>query len=321
MTYTQLEYVLAVNKFRHFQRAANACNVTQPTLSMQIGKLEDELDIIIFDRSKSPLLPTKIGEEVIAQAKIAIIETRKIQDIIKQKKDLVEGEFRLAIIPTLSPYLIPLFIEQFIDKYPKVKISIEERSTREVLNLLAGDEIDAGIISTPTQISSLIERHLFYEPFYLFVSEKHKLFKKNQVTEGDLNIDDIWLLKEGHCFRNQALKICSMTRTQNDHSKSNVNFESGNMETLKNLVLKGSGYTMLPFMATKDLRKEHKKMIKEFKCPMPTREISLVHSRSFLKENIIKALEDTIIENLPNDVRSLKSSSIEVLTPCPAENK
>lgn len=312
MTLTQLEYILAVNKFRHFGKAAASCHITQPTLSMQIQKLEEELDIIIFDRSKNPILPTIDGEPILRQAQIVVREHKKILDIIKDNRGKIEGDFKLAVIPTLAPYIIPLFTQSFLNKYPDINLIIEEYKTEDIIRLLEDDKIDAGLLITPLKEDSLIERVLFYEPFYLFVSPDHQLNGKNKIEEKDLSSDEVWLLNEGHCFRNQVLKLC-YSAGKHKGLKGNIQFESGNLETLKNMVLKHSGYTLLPHMAIMDMNQNQKKFVKEFKTPVPTREVSLVYGRSFLKEKVIVALEEEIIKSIPKELKSLKNENLSIV--------
>ena len=312
MTITQLEYVLAVNKFRHFGKAAKFCHVTQPTLSMQLQKLEDELEVIIFDRSKNPILPTMEGEKIIKQAQIVIREHKKIYDIIQMAGDDLSGDFKVGIIPTLAPYLLPLFAAQFAKKYPNVNLQIEELTTDEILESLDKDYLDVALLVTPLHDNSLIERVLFYEPFYLFVSPEHEISKKKKVKEIDLTTDELWLLKEGHCFRSQVLNLC---RKNPKHRKiiPNLQFESGNLETLKKMVINSSGYTLLPFLDVREFTTHKKKYLREFSSPVPTREVSLVYGRSFLKEKIIDALEIEILSALPKELDSHKKVSKNIV--------
>nr|BDT29677.1 LysR substrate-binding domain-containing protein [Bacteriovorax sp. HI3] len=312
MTITQLEYVLAVDKHRHFGKAAKACNVTQPTLSMQLQKAEEELGVVIFDRSKNPILPTEEGSQIINQARSVLREYKKIFSIIDANKTEVRGDFRLGVIPTLAPYVIPLFAASFVEKYPDVKLTIEEFKTEDIIDLLGRDEIDAGLLVTPIQGENFIERVLFHEPFSVFASDDHHLLKKAKVKDKDLDTSDVWLLNEGHCFRQQVLNLCKLSRDNGLHD--NLKFESGNLETLKNMVINSSGYTLLPELAVLNLSKEEKKHVREFQAPIPTREVSLVHNRIFLKEKIITALEESIIENLPESLTSLKKKNIEVIS-------
>ncbi len=311
-TITQLEYLIAVDKEKHFRRAAMECHISQPSLSNQIQKLEDELGVIIFDRSKKPIMATEVGLAVIAQAQITLNEHRKIIAIATEGGKEPRGIFNLAVIPTLAPYVIPLFVGEFSRKYPKVKLKIYEHKTEDIIKLLVNDEVDAGLLVTPLDDERIIERHLFYEPFYVYVSQDHALSKKKNISEEQLDISGLWILEEGHCFRNQVLKVCSLDKSTS--VLPNVEFTSGNLETLKNLVKKNSGFTLLPELAALDLSNdENRKYLRKFKKPSPTREVSLVHSRSFLKENIIQALEDEVLKNLPRKIKSLKRQDIEII--------
>jgi LysR family hydrogen peroxide-inducible transcriptional activator len=311
MTLTQLEYVLAVDKHKHFGRAAESCFVTQPTLSMQLQKLEDELQIIIFDRSKSPIKATEEGVLIIEQAHKIILEQKRMFSIIEETKEELTGDFKLAVIPTLSPYLIPLFIQNFVKQYPKVNLQIQEAKTEDIIQMIKKDEVDAGLLATPLHEKNVEERVLYYEPFYLFVSNKHPFHKKKKIKEEELDIDEIWLLNKGNCFRDQVLNICSQTKSNTLNNP--INFESGNFETLKNMVLKGFGYTILPHMAAKQLSPNHKKLLIPFKSPVPTREISLVFNKDCLKQRSIDALEEEILGTIPDDLRTIKKSNLQVI--------
>lgn len=311
MTLTQLEYVLAVNKYKHFGKAAESCFVTQPTLSMQLQKLEEELDVTIFDRSKSPIKPTDEGLKIIEQAKKIIQEQKKMFSIIDENKGEVNGDFKLAVIPTLSPFIIPMFIHDFMENYPKVNLQIKENTTEEIIELIKNDEIDAAILVTPLHEKTIIERVLYYEPFYLFASTGHSLSKKNKIKEEDLDINEIWLLNKGNCFRDQVLNICQ--NRQNAQLTNPINFESGNFETLKNMVLKGSGYTLLPQMAVDQLSTAHKKLTRPFYRPIPTREVSLVHSKHCVKNKILDALEEEILACVPDELREFKKRDQQVI--------
>lgn len=312
MTITQIEYILAVEKHKHFGKAAKACNVTQPTLSMQLQKAEDELGVVLFDRSKNPIMTTEEGEKIVNQARLVIREYKKIFAIIDASKDEVRGDFRLGVIPTLAPYLIPLFAGEFVKKYPAVNLTIEEFKTEEIIELLNRDELDAGLLVTPLEGETFIERVLFHEPFSVFASKNHLLLKKTKVKDKDLDTSDVWLLNEGHCFRQQVLNLCKISKDIGLHD--NLRFESGNLETLKNMVINSDGYTLLPQLAVLNLSGEDRKHVREFQTPIPTREVSLVHNRIFLKEKIITALEESIVENLPESLASLKKKNIEVIS-------
>jgi LysR family hydrogen peroxide-inducible transcriptional activator len=312
MTLTQLEYILAVNKFRHFGKAAKSCFVTQPTLSMQLQKLEEELGVVIFDRSKSPVLPTTEGKLIIDQARVVIREEKRLLDLVQRSKDELAGEFRLAVIPTLSTYILPLFLQDFVDKHPNLHLVLEETKTEEIIGMLEEDEVDAGLLVTPLNDASLVERVLFYEPFYLFVAPEHPLAKRKKIREDDLDLREIWLLNKGNCFRDQVLNICSEGEEEEEIGGS-IRFESGNLETLKNMVLTSSGYTVLPHLAVSQLSAQRRRLIREFHPPVPTREVSLVYARSVLKERVIDALEASILEKLPRELEAIDPRDVEVV--------
>ncbi len=303
ITYIQLAYLISLARNRHFGLAARECHVTQPTLSMQIQKLEEELGVLLFDRSKKPVEATVIGQRIIEQAEKAMLEVSKIKTIAHENKGEVLGEFRLGVIPTLAPYLLPLFLESFIHKYPKVELVIEELQTSQIIQRLKLDTLDGGILATPLKHKGIMEQPLFYEPFVVYLSPKHPLTKKKMVVEKELSIEDIWLLNEGHCFRDQAIEICKQ-QIYKDPCKKKLVFESGNLETLKRLVDSKFGYTLIPYLAIERMtEKEKEKKLRFFKSPAPTREVSLVHSRTHLKENILKALKDCIQSSLPNELK------------------
>lgn len=303
MTFTQLEYVLAVDEYRNFHRASKSCHVTQPTLSMQLQKLEQELDLILFDRSKNPIIPTEEGRIFIEKAKELIKGYRSLKSLSESLKDEYSGELRLGVIPTLSSTVIPLFLSKFSKKYPDVKLKIGEYKTEDIISMLLDDKLDAGVLVTPLHHEKILERVLFYEEFHVFADKKHPFLKKKSIKQEDLNFDDLWLLSEGHCFRDQVLNICSSKAKE----KKGFEFESGSLETLRKMVTFSGGYTFLPAMMVDELSSSQKKQIRSVVSPVPYREVSLVTSRLFYKEKIVEALENTIVENLPKTVRSPKT--------------
>ncbi len=291
MTITQLKYVLAVAEYQNFTLASEKCFVTQPTLSMQIQKLEEELDVVIFNRKKKPIELTPVGHKIVDQAKIILDESNRINDIVDQQKGYVGGDFKLGIIPTITPTLLPLFLNTFIKRYPKVNLKIEELNTNELLKKLKDGHLDAAIASTPLEDENIKERVLYYEPFVGFMSESHRLFSKNLITVDDLNIDDILLLEDGHCFKDSVINICrSFETTTTDSFK----LESGSFSTLLKLSKEGMGMTLLPYLHTLDLKEEDKKYLKEFENPAPAREVALVYHKSQLKIQLVDALKSTI---------------------------
>lgn len=291
MTITQLKYVLAVAEHQNFTVASEHCFVTQPTLSMQIQKLEEELGILIFNRKKKPIELTPIGQKIIEQAKVILDESNRINDIVEQQKGFIGGEFKLGIIPTITPTLLPLFLNNFIKKYPKVTLKIEELNTQDILKKLKDGHLDAAIASTPLENESIKERVLYYEPFIGFMGENHRLYSKNKITVDDLNIDDILLLEDGHCFKDSVINICRSLKT---NTSETFKLESGSFNTLLKLSKEGMGMTLLPYLHTLDLKEGDEKYLKEFENPAPAREVSLVYHKSQLKMQLIEALKSTI---------------------------
>lgn len=291
MTITQLKYVLAVAEHANFTKAAEKTFVTQPTLSMQIQKLEDELDVLIFDRSKKPIALTDIGAKIVMQAKNIVNEANRINDIVDQQKGYIGGEFRLGVIPTIMPTLLPMFLKNFINKYPKVKLKIEELNTETIIERLEDGHLDAAIAATPLLNPNIKERPLYYEPFMAYVPVNHRLHEKEVLETADLDLSDMLLLEDGHCFRDGVINLCQATR---DYEADSFSLESGSFETLVKLANEGLGMTLLPYLHTLDLPEKEKAFYKSFKEPSPAREVSLIYPKSELKMQIIEALRTTI---------------------------
>jgi len=290
MTITQLKYVLAVAEYQNFTIAAEHCFVTQPTLSMQIQKLEDELSTLIFNRNKKPIQLTEIGEKIIAQAKIIVSESTRITDIVDQQKGFIGGDFKLGIIPTVMPTLLPLFLKTFIKKYPKINLKIEELTTEDIIKKLTDGHIDVAIAATPLENETIKERVLYYEPFVGFVPTEHRLFKNKTIDVESLNIDDILLLEDGHCFKENIINLCSAL----SHKKQHFQLQSGSFNTLIKLTKEGLGMTLLPYLQTLDLNEKDTLYLREFKEPVPAREVSIIYHKSQLKIHLIDALKNTI---------------------------
>lgn len=292
MTITQLQYVLAVAEHKNFTLAAEKCFVTQPTLSMQIQKIEEELGIQIFDRTKKPIQLTEIGQKIVNQSKNIVNEANRIQDIVDQQKGFIGGEFRLGIIPTVMPTLLPMFLNNFIKKYPKVNLIIEELNTDEIIVKLKNGHLDAAIAATPLEEEKIKEVVLFYEPFVAYIPESHSNFEKKEIEVSDLNLDEILLLQDGHCFRDGILNLCKNNPGNSD--KFNFHIESGSFETLIKLADEGLGTTLLPYLHTLDLKEKDKAKLKHFNDPKPAREVSLIYPKNELKIHIIDALRNVI---------------------------
>ncbi|MFM1878330.1 MAG: hypothetical protein RLZZ241_1196 [Bacteroidota bacterium] len=291
MTITQLQYVLAVAEHRNFTQAAEKSFVTQPTLSMQVQKLEEELDLQIFDRSTKPITITDAGNKIIAQAKNIVQEAARIQDIVAQEKGFIGGTYKLGVIPTVMPTLLPMFLKAFTSRYPKVALIIREQSTESLIQNLLDGQLDAGIAATPLENESLLERPLYYEPFVAYIPKSHRLSNTTALSPDDLDLEDILLLQDGHCFRDGVINLCKANK-----QKENENFhlDSGSFETLIKLADEGLGMTLLPYLHTLDLDQSKQSQIRHFKSPPPAREVSLIFHKKELKYQITSALKDVI---------------------------
>ena len=299
MTLQQLEYIRALDIERNFVRASERCFVTQPSLTMQVQKLEEEMGVKIFDRSKKPLITTPLGERLVEQAYDILREAERFKEIVREQEGRLSGELKVGIIPTLAPYLLPLFAPKFEVDYPDIRLVVQELQTKTILEKLRKDELDLGILVTPLDEKGIQESILFNEPMVGYVGKEHRLFKKKEIEIQDLDLDDTWLLSEGHCLRGQVLNICKAYQNDDSH---NFVFESGSLETLERLVETHRGMTILPFLATLNLNKNQGKLIRAFKGEPPVREVSIVTNRVHIKTAMIGALKNTILNAVPNQL-------------------
>ena len=309
MTITQLLYVLAVAEHKNFTKAAQNCHVTQPTLSMQVQKLEEELNVQIFDRTKKPIELTSVGQKIVSQAKNIVAEAERINDIVDQEKGFIGGEFKLGIIPTIMPTLLPMFLKTYVKKYPKVKLKIEELTTDEIINRLQDGNLDGAIAATPLQIDSIKERVLYYEPFVGYISPNHRLKLKVQIETSDLDINDMLVLEDGHCFRQGVLNLC---KTKKEQELDNFQLESGSIEMLVKLVNEGMGMTLLPYLNTLDLKDNEKENLRFFVNPSPAREVSLLYNKNELKIQIIDSIQQIISGIIRG---AIKFQDVKIISP------
>lgn len=299
MNIQQLEYIIAVDTYRHFSKAAEASFVTQPTLSMMIQKLEDELGVKIFDRSQLPVQPTEIGKRLIDQARVAVAQVNQIKEIILEEKGVVKGVFRLGIIPTVSPYLLPRLMQVHHDNKYDVRIVISELTTEQILAGLANDSLDGGILATPLKEATISEKPIYYEQFLAYVSPYERaLYAKTSLDESDLNTARLWLLDEVHCFRTQILHLCNLKKRRGTN-QSIFSYDGGSIDTLINIVDKNEGLTVIPEMAVANLSEEQKKNVRPFKNATPVREISLVTRKEFIRERLIDLIVSEVKEAIP----------------------
>ena len=308
MTLQQFEYIVALEKFRHFTKAAEHCNVTQPTLSAMIQKLEDELDVKIFDRSQQPIAPTPAGLLVIKQAKEALVQAEQIKNIVQEQKQDVAGKFTLGILPTIAPYLLPRFISVLMKKYPKLELRIAEMKTHEIKRALLNGEIDAGVLADIEDLEEYNISHLFYEQYMAYVSKSCPLYEKQLVKSSDLQNHQLWLLDEGHCFRDQMVKYCQIKSAQD----SQMTYSLGSIETFMRMVESGCGVTFIPWMAVQQLSESQKELVRPFAIPVPTRHLVVATNKNFIRNTILTAIIEEIQASVPKAMHSLATSQVAV---------
>jgi LysR family transcriptional regulator, hydrogen peroxide-inducible genes activator len=299
MTLQQLEYIVALDTYRHFVTAAENCFVTQPTITIQVQKLEDELGIVIFNRNKTPLQPTELGEIFIAKSRTILMEVKQLKEMVSDERENIKGKFRVGIIPTVSPYIVPKFIGSFMEKHPESILDIDEMQSDAIIEGLKNGKIDLGILVTPTEENSLREIPLYKEPFVYYGNDIGSTKIKKSISYKDIeSLHGLWLLNSGHCFRNQVLNICKEPK-----NLQNITFKSGSIETLMKMVNNYGGFTLIPEMAISDA---HQATIIHFDDPKPIREVSIVVHKSFVKESLIEALRFQILNIVPKNFEKNK---------------
>ena len=298
MTIIQCEYIVAVDRERNFRRAAEACFVTQPTLSVQLQKAESDLGVVIFDRSKSPIKPTRLGEKIVEQARAVLAEVHRFREIVQMDSGLVTGHLRVGVIPTVSAYLVPSIVKRMRKKYEKLSLDIFEITTENCLKSLDQESIDVAILATREDPKKYSQTSLFSESMQLFVNPKNPLLKKKRVELCDLEPDQLWLLEEGHCLREEVLRFCKF-KEKEKKVLNQSHFRVGTLESLRNLVQENFGYTFLPYLSTLRLAPRDKKLLIEFSGKVPKRTLFLTQSRSELKKAAIQALKTEILEAFP----------------------
>ena len=308
MTINQLEYVIAVDNYRHFVTAAEKCYVTQPTLSMQIQKLEEELGIAIFNRRIQPVIPTNTGKEVIEQARIVIREFNKINEKVKMLKSEVKGQLKVGIIPTLGSYLLPLFVKKFTKSYPEIELIVDEFVSEEIIQLLRNDMLDIGILSTPLKETDIMEIALFYEKILIFIDNQHYLSNKENIKVKEIPVNDLWTLSNKHCFNTQVINLCKKNESRG--KKSNFIYQSGSFENLMKFSEITHQLTLIPELLINSINEDKRKMVKEIIDPVPAREIGIVVHKSFVKEHVINILKEEILINIPDKMKNKQGLEI-----------
>lgn len=303
MTIQQLEYILAVDKFRHFAKAAEYCGVTQPTLSAMIQKLEEELGVKLFDRHIQPVAPTVVGVKILSQANLIRAQVALVKDIVHEEVHSYSGTFRLGVLPTIAPYLLPRFFPQLMEKYPEIDIQVFERKTHEIeQDLLTGD-LDAAIWATEPENDQLIGDILFYEEFCGYVSSNEAVFKNKVIRTSDISGRRLWLLDEGHCFRDQLLRFCQMEAVR----VSQMAYRLGGLETFMRMVESGRGITFIPELAVAQLESKQKELIRPFAIPRPARRIMLIRHKNFIRNSFLELLSKEIQASVPQHMLTVKA--------------
>lgn len=304
MTLQQLEYILALDRFRHFAKAAEHCRVTQPTLSAMIQKLEEELDTRIFDRSQQPICPTPIGIRIIEQAHRVLMQAADIRHVIEEEKHSLAGTFKLGILPTIAPYLLPRFFPQLMKKHPELDIRVVEMKTNDIKKALQTGEIDAGIVASLAGMEEFVQSHLFYEQYYAYVAREDALFDNKLIRTSDLTGAQLWLLDEGHCFRDQLVRFCQLKAAQ----ASQTAYRLGSMETFMRMVESSKGITFIPELATLQLSEKQKELVRPFAIPSPTRQIVLLTSQYFIRTALLSTLTNEIQACVPQEMLSQRAT-------------
>lgn len=302
---TQLEYIVAVDQERHFGVAAKQCFVTQPTLSTQIKKAEEVLGVMIFDRHKQPVVPTQIGKQIIAQAKRILREHQRLQQLVNEHENNLTGTISLGVLPTIAPYLLPLFVGNFVRNYPQIRLQIKEQTTLQITEGLKTDQLDLGILVTPLQEEGLVEYPLYYEEIQLYVHPNHTFAKNGSVPPAQLYHQEMWLLSQGHCFRNQVINLCALQQAATERGKLPFSYEGASLEALQRLVDQEGGFTLLPELAA-----FNNKNVRPLDPPVPLREVSLIARQNYGKDKLLKVLQKDIQAAVPSALLRAKRGQV-----------
>lgn len=305
MTLQQMEYIVAVYRLRHFAKAAEQCGVTQPTLSAMIQKLETELGVKIFERSSQQVVPTDIGKLVVEQAWRVLARAKKIKDIVEEERHSLKGLFRIGILPTIAPYLLPRFFTKLTASYPEVGFRVMEMKTDACKRALNRGEIDAAILVSLDDMENFNQTSLFFEQFIAYVSPTDPLSQNTSIRSADLAGHFLWLLDEGHCFRDQLVKFCNIKSV----CDTKLTYSLGSIETFMRMVEAGQGITFIPELALLQLNECQKTLVRPFAIPIPTREVVMLTTKTFIRNTLLKAVVDAIRQSVPE--RMLKMNNTE----------
>lgn len=304
MTLQQMEYIVAVYRLRHFAKAAEQCGVTQPTLSAMIQKLEKELGTKIFERSSQQVTPTAIGKLIVEQAWEVLTRANRIKDIVEEQRHSLSGTFRIGILPTIAPYLLPRFFTKMEKENPSTDFQILEMKTAEITKAMQHGEIDAAIAVRLDELDIFNQTTLFYEQFIAYVAKNDALFANKNIKTSDLSNEFLWLLDEGHCFRDQLVKFCNLKSATESKSK----YSLGSIETFMRMVESGQGVTFIPELALSQLSASQAELVRPFALPIPVREVVLLTPKHFVRQSIAEVIVKTVKENVPQSMLSYNNT-------------
>ena len=296
MNIQQLEYIVALDKHRHFQRAAEACGVSQPTLSALIQKLEEELDLTLFDRKSHPINTTESGRAVVDQARVVLYHIAQLREMTRSEKELNSGIVRIGVIPTVAPYILPRLFKQMQQMFPQIELRAFELRTAVIIEQLRKAELDMAILATPLEQPDFLEIPLYYEKFAAYVSPTEELYGKEEIAAHEMPTEHLWVLKEGHCMRNQVFNFC---QTQSTYSTT---YEAGSIDTLIKIVDENGGYTVIPELHLPLLHDKQQQHIRPLTAPTPVREISLVIRQDYVRERLINSVADAVKTIIPEEM-------------------
>lgn len=296
MTLQQLEYIVAVDKYRHFVKAAESCKVTQSTLSALIQKLEQELDVVIFDRKSHPIKPTALGEAVIKQAKIVLFNASQLQEFVLSEKEKERGEIRMGIASTVAPYVLPKLFKLFTAQHPLIKLTVEESRMATIMQKLERAELDVALMATPLENPQLLEIPLYKERLVAYVSRADELFNQQELDVNNLPADNLWVLQEGYCPKGGFFSFCNRRS-----GKASI-YEAGSIETLVKIVDECGGYTIIPELHVPLLRNCQQGQIRQLKNPEPSREVALIIRHDYVHQRLLNILADCIKQVIPSSM-------------------
>lgn len=308
MTLQQLEYIVALHRYGHFAKAAEHCGVTQPTLSSMIQKLEEELGVKIFSRKQQPIQPTREGQALILQAKQVLLSARHLRETAEEEKKTLRGPFVIGVLPTIAPYLVPRFLPQLLNKYPEMDLRVTEMKTEEIKKALAQGDLDAGILARIDGLEEMQLHTLFHEQFYAYVAQNEPLASRTTIRNADLKGQYLWLLDEGHCFRDQLMKFCELKSA----ARSKRAYKLGSIETFMRIVENDKGITFIPELALHQLTPTQRGLVRPFAIPVPTREIVLATAPHFIRRSLLDLLMNHIRNCIPQEMLQLRRTQQSV---------